>query len=50
LERFGWDEQAEATHHRDELKSARSYVRGLLPELQVDCFFVNFEGVWETQD
>ena len=48
LEHFGNDEQAEAEHHRQELHRARDCLRQTLPQLQVDSYFVNFEGVWEA--
>ncbi len=49
LEAFNGDTQAEADHHRDELKRARATLAAAIPDLQVDAYFVNFEGVWEPK-
>jgi hypothetical protein len=48
LASFKGDAAAEAAHHSAELARAAAYLHGLLPRLKVDCFFVNFEGVWEV--
>ena len=49
LEAFDGDLQAEADHHRDELKLAKASLAAAIPEVQVDAYFVNFEGVWEPK-
>ncbi len=49
LEAFDGDLQAEADHHRDELKLAKASLAAALPDIQVDAYFVNFEGVWEPK-
>jgi hypothetical protein len=49
LEAFNGDEQAEADHHRDELKRAKASLAAAIPDLRVDAYFVNFEGVWEPK-
>ena len=48
LPAFKDDTAAEAAHHAAELARAARYLNELLPQLQVDCFFVNFEGVWRV--
>jgi hypothetical protein len=48
LAAFGNDPQAEARHHRDELHRAAAVVLKAIPEIQVDGYFVDFEGVWEA--
>src|ERR1700746_1781868 len=46
LAAFKGDKDAEAEHHFQELQRAADLLRTAFPELQVDCFFVNFEGVF----
>jgi hypothetical protein len=45
LAAFGGDREREVQHHRLELQRAAELVRANFPELQVSCFFVNFDGV-----
>jgi len=42
------DAQAEASHHSGELAKAAAVLNERFPGMKVDCFFVNFEGVWEV--
>ena len=44
--RFQGDTTAEADHHRAELNRAAEFLNDAIPGLTVDCFFLNFEGVW----
>ena len=48
LPAFGNNPEAEARHHRDELHLAAAVVSKAIPEIQVDGYFVDFEGVWEA--
>jgi hypothetical protein len=48
LAAFGNDAEKEARHHRDELHLAAAVVSKEFPELQVDGYFVDFEGVWQA--
>lgn len=48
LASFKGDANAEAAHHSAELARAAAYLHELLPRLTVDCFFANFDGVWEV--
>lgn len=48
LERFKGDAASEAAHHSEELRSAADFINKTFPKLAVDCFFVNFEGVWDV--
>lgn len=48
LATFRGDVAAEVAHHSAELERAAEVLHLLLPELKVDCFFVDFEGVWEV--
>ena len=43
------DRAAEAEHHGQELQRARELLNDRFPELQVECFFVNFEGVFAAE-
>jgi len=45
LAAFDGDRLREARHHQQELQRAAELVKGNFPELDVECFFVNFEGV-----
>jgi carbonic anhydrase len=42
---FEGDRQREADHHEQELRRAAELVKTNFPELAIECFFVNFEGV-----
>jgi hypothetical protein len=48
LAAFGKDPQAEKGHHVAELNRAAACVREAIPNLPVDCYFVDFEGVWSV--
>jgi len=45
---FGNDAQKEAQRMRDELHLAAAVVQKAFPEIRVDGYFVDFEGVWEA--
>jgi hypothetical protein len=45
LAAFGGDRGKEATQHQHELRRAADLVKISFPELDVKCFFVNFDGV-----
>ena len=46
LEAFGGDAAAEARHHEDQLQRAAECLRAAIPEVEVQAYFVDFEGVW----
>jgi len=48
--RFKGDLDAERNHHREELSRAADVIRAALPEITVECFFADFDGVWELED
>jgi hypothetical protein len=48
-EGFGGNARAEADHHLVELRRAAESLRKAIPEVQVDAYFVDFEGVWAAQ-
>lgn len=45
LAAFEGDQSREAGHHKKELRRAAELVKANFPELDVMCFFVNFDGV-----
>ena len=45
LAAFGGDPEKEALHHKQELRCAAQLVKDRFPEVVVECFFVNFQGV-----
>lgn len=45
---FAGDTQAEAAHHARELQRAAQFLKTAVPGLPVECFFVDFQGVWEV--
>jgi hypothetical protein len=49
LSAFENDSQREAEHHRQELGRAAQLLKSEIPELTVKTYFVDFEGVWETE-
>jgi hypothetical protein len=46
LAAYNGDVEAEAKHHFGELQKAAELVKSNFPELAVECFLVNFEGVF----
>jgi carbonic anhydrase len=48
LAAFKDDAQREAEHHRQELLRAAQVLNSEIPGLTVKAYFVDFEGVWET--
>lgn len=49
LAAFGGDEKAEFQHHRLELHRAAAKLKEAIPEIEVEVYFVNFEGIWTTE-
>jgi hypothetical protein len=50
LECFQNDARAEAEHHRGELQKAAAQLAEAIPGIQVDPYFVDFEGVWSLEE
>lgn len=46
---FGGDAGAEAKHHAAELQRAAVILRQALPDLDIQAYFVDFEGVWAVE-
>lgn len=49
LARFKGDAGAEREYHKAELPRAAGVVRAAIPEVVVECLFVDFEGVWDLE-
>ena len=49
LARFKGDAAAEAAHHQRELHRAAENLRTAIPGLEVEAYFVDFEGIWEVE-
>jgi carbonic anhydrase len=50
LAAFKNDRQAEAAHHKQELQRGVEVLKENFPDLAVEPYFINFEGVWELLD
>jgi hypothetical protein len=46
---FGGDARAEAEHHHQELRRAAANLSNVIPEVTVQAYFVDFEGIWEAE-
>jgi carbonic anhydrase len=46
LAAFHGDAGAEARHHEKELQRASAYLKSAIPAIDVESYFVDFEGVW----
>ena len=46
---FGGNAAAEATHHELELQVAAANLRMAIPGIEVQGFFVDFEGIWDVE-
>jgi len=46
--RFNGDAEAELSYHRAELSRAAELIRAALPEVAVEYYFADFDGVWEV--
>ena len=47
LAAFQGDPKVEAAHHKQELRRGVELLKEKFPQLAVEPYFVNFEGVWE---
>ena len=46
---FGGDTTAEALHHERELQRAAANLRAAIPGIEVQGYFVNFDGIWDAE-
>ena len=49
LEKFAGDAQTEALHHRQELQRAAEYLKTEIPNVPVEAYYLDFEGVWDAE-
>jgi carbonic anhydrase len=50
LARFKGDREAEAAHHKEELQRAAKIVSDEFPDINVETYFVAFDGVWQSKE
>ncbi len=48
LAAFDNDVARESANHSAELRRAAAYLRGMIPGVEIDSYFVSFDGVWEV--
>ncbi len=46
---FGGDARAEAAHHEQDLRRAAATVAACFPGVEVQSYFVDFEGIWKVE-
>lgn len=46
---FDNDAQAEARHHEKELRAATEFLAKAIPGIDVQAYFVDFEGIWAIE-
>ncbi len=46
---FDGDAKTEAAHHERELISAAAYLSKAIPGMEVQGYFVDFEGIWDAE-
>jgi carbonic anhydrase len=49
LAAFHGDARAEAQHHENELQRAYAHLKSAIPGIDIEGYFVDFEGVWAVQ-
>ncbi len=48
LEAFGNDRAREAEHHQQELRRAAAFLAKTFPGIEIEAYYVDFDGVWEV--
>jgi hypothetical protein len=46
---FGGNARAEAQHHEEELRRAAEFLQKAIPGIDLQAYFVDFEGVWAVE-
>ena len=46
---FGGNASVEAKHHEEELRRAAECVQKEIPSIDVQAYFVDFEGIWAVE-
>jgi hypothetical protein len=49
LQAFGRSENREAANHESELRSAAEFLRSTIPAIEVECYYLKFDGVWTVE-
>jgi hypothetical protein len=49
LPAFGGNAETEAKHHQRELARAAANLLGAIPGVEVQGYFVDFEGIWDAE-
>jgi hypothetical protein len=48
-EGFQGDTKAESLHHQQELQRAAAHLSAAIPGLEIQGYFVDFEGIWDAE-
>jgi len=46
---FHGDSRAEAVHHGQELQRAAGYLSEAIPGIEIQGYFVDFDGIWDAE-
>jgi hypothetical protein len=46
LQAFNGNEEREAANHESELRGAAEFLKSNIPEIEVECYYLKFTGVW----
>lgn len=46
---FGGDAEVEAEHHEQELQRAAANLKAAIPGVEVQGYFVDFDGIWDVE-
>jgi hypothetical protein len=46
LQAFNGNEEREAANHEAELRGAAEFLKSNIPEIDVECYYLKFTGVW----
>jgi carbonic anhydrase len=49
LQAFGRDEEREAANHDSELRHAAEFLKNNIPSIEVECYYLKFNGVWAVE-
>ena len=49
LQAFDQDEKREAAHHETELRNAAEFLKINIQSIEVECYFLKFNGVWTAE-
>src|SRR5262249_55529134 len=49
LQAFGGNEEREAANHESELRIAAAFLKNNIPPIEVECYYLKFNGVWALE-